>query len=517
MAIQQAQDYEGNSYYWDDSTGERIAPDVAQQQLQQQQIITPESARVVYQQVTGTAPPQGWAEQTVAAYSGDPTATLQNVIQDTASAALQNGTPVNIQYTPSAWTQGYAEGTGQTRVINDYQGKPAIQVDGNGNVTAWKGSSGQTWTPQTYNQAYAKGQVDPRQIDVTPIQNPDRTPFIQDLLKGLLFVGGAALTAGLGSGIANSIGTALGATGETAKTVGMAVLNAARSGASAALSNQNPLIAALNAGINPFVSGGISQLLQGIDIPADIANRIGNTTSGFTSGYGSALAAGKSGADALKAGEMSAISSVAGQARQGLIDSLGLGTLTDEQARQFMEEDTLPADYESSKLLSDVLQNVGGLAQKTIIDPKIAELLGIQTQTTADQPLSSGAPGTSKPSTQTTRISIPSSRSTREASGAGQSGTTGISGGSTGTGSGSTGQSPGTGSSVTLYYSGAPDQLGASDSATQGATGTQALAQALRVGDPGAAIESPDQGTGTQKNVWNQASLRVKDETGSEQ
>ena len=286
MAIQQAQDYEGNSYYWDDSTGERIAPDVAQQQLQQQQIITPESARVVYQQVTGTAPPQGWAEQTVAAYSGDPTATLQNVIQDTASAALQNGTPVNIQYTPSAWTQGYAEGTGQTRVINDYQGKPAIQVDGNGNVTAWKGSSGQTWTPQTYNQAYAKGQVDPRQIDVTPIQNPDRTPFIQDLLKGLLYVGGAALTAGLGSGIANSIGTALGATGETAKTVGMAVLNAARSGASAALSNQNPLIAALNAGINPFVSGGISQLLQGIDIPADIANRIGNTTSGFTSGYG---------------------------------------------------------------------------------------------------------------------------------------------------------------------------------------------------------------------------------------
>ena len=325
-----------------------------------------------------------------------------------------------------------------------------------------------------------------------------------------MYVGGAALTAGLGSGIANSIGTALGATGETAKTVGMAVLNAARSGASAALSNQNPLIAALNAGINPFVSGGISQLLQGIDIPADIANRIGNTTSGFTSGYGSALAAGKSGADALKAGEMSAISSVAGQARQGLIDSLGLGTLTDEQARQFMEEDTLPADYESSKLLSDVLQNVGGLSQKTIIDPKIAELLGIQTQTTADQPLSSGAPGTSKPSTQTTRISIPSSRSTREASGAGQSGTTGISGGSTG-------QSPGTGSSVTLYYSGAPDQLGASDSATQGATGTQALAQALRVGDPGAAIESPDQGTGTQKNVWNQASLRVKDETGSEQ
>jgi hypothetical protein len=82
---------------------------------------------------------------------------------------------------------------------------------------------------------------------------------------------------------------------------------------------------------------------------------------------------------------------------------------------------------------------------------------------------------------------------------------------------GSIGQTPGQGSGVTIYWNGAPDQLGATDTATQGATGTQALAQALRVGDPGAAIESPDQGTGTQKNVWNQASLRVKDETGSEQ
>jgi hypothetical protein len=509
MAIQQATNWQGDSYYWDDSTGAIVSNEDAQQQLQQQQAITPESATIAYQQVTGTAPPPGWAEQTVAAYSSDPTANIQNVVRDTATAALQNGTPVNIEYTPSAWTQGWAEPTGQPQVINDYQGQPTIKVDGNGNVVAWRGTSGQIWTPQSYNQAYAQGQVDPRQIDSAPLRNPDRTPFIQDLLKGLLYVGGAALTAGLGSGIASSIGTALGATGEAAKTVGMAVLNAARSGASAALSNQNPLIAALNAGINPFVSGGISQLLQGVDIPSEIANRIGSTTSGFTSGYGGALAAGKTGADALRAGEMGAISSIEGQARQGLIDSLGLGTFTDEQARQFMEEDTLPADYESGKLLSDVLQNVGSLAQKTIIDPKIAQLLGVQTQTTADQAGPSGAPGTSKPPTATTRIATPTSKSTRAASQAGQSGTTGTSGG--------IGQTPGQGSGVTIYWSGAPDQLGATDTATQGATGTQALAQALRVGDPGAAIESPDQGTGTQKNVWNQASLRVKDETGSEQ
>jgi hypothetical protein len=50
---------------------------------------------------------------------------------------------------------------------------------------------------------------------------------------------------------------------------------------------------------------------------------------------------------------------------------------------------------------------------------------------------------------------------------------------------------------------------------TQAQPGSQALAQALRVGDPGTAIESPS-GPGKQQNVWNTASLRVKDETGSD-
>jgi len=51
---------------------------------------------------------------------------------------------------------------------------------------------------------------------------------------------------------------------------------------------------------------------------------------------------------------------------------------------------------------------------------------------------------------------------------------------------------------------------------SQGQPGSQALAQALRIGDPGAAIESPSQGTGNQQSVWNTASLRFKDETGSD-
>jgi len=51
---------------------------------------------------------------------------------------------------------------------------------------------------------------------------------------------------------------------------------------------------------------------------------------------------------------------------------------------------------------------------------------------------------------------------------------------------------------------------------SQGQPGSQALAQALRIGDPGAAIESPSQGVGEQQSVWNTASLRFKDETGSD-
>jgi len=51
-----------------------------------------------------------------------------------------------------------------------------------------------------------------------------------------------------------------------------------------------------------------------------------------------------------------------------------------------------------------------------------------------------------------------------------------------------------------------------------GTPGSAALGQALRIGsgEPGAPIESPGGGETTTKPVWNIASLRVKDETGSD-
>ena len=45
--------------------------------------------------------------------------------------------------------------------------------------------------------------------------------------------------------------------------------------------------------------------------------------------------------------------------------------------------------------------------------------------------------------------------------------------------------------------------------------GSAALGQALRIGDPGSPIESPGGGEKTTAPVWNIASLRTKDETGS--
>ena len=50
------------------------------------------------------------------------------------------------------------------------------------------------------------------------------------------------------------------------------------------------------------------------------------------------------------------------------------------------------------------------------------------------------------------------------------------------------------------------------------APGTAALGQALRIGsaEPGAPIESPGGGEKETRPVWNIASLRTKDETGSQ-
>ena len=71
-------------------------------------------------------------------------------------------------------------------------------------------------------------------------------------------------------------------------------------------------------------------------------------------------------------------------------------------------------------------------------------------------------------------------------------------------------------SSGTTGRGGATTQeVGTVPTTGQGAPGSAALGQALRIGDPGAPVESPGGGESSRQPVWNIASLRVKDETGS--
>ena len=73
-------------------------------------------------------------------------------------------------------------------------------------------------------------------------------------------------------------------------------------------------------------------------------------------------------------------------------------------------------------------------------------------------------------------------------------------------------------SAGTTGSAGQPSQT-VGTTATTGQSGTtpgsSALGQALRIGDPGAPIESPGGGEKSSAPVWNLASLRTKDETGS--
>jgi len=490
---------DGSGYYVDPNGNIVTAADY---QAQQQQAITPQNVAAAYQQVTGNQPPPEWVEQTVAAYN-NPGDTIQNVLQDTATAAVAQGTPITqaaIADTPSAWTQGYAQATGQPYQINDYTGTPTINVDANGNVTAWRGASGQIWTPASYNKAVATGQVaepsNANPVDIAPLQNIQTPGILQSVLQGVLFVGGAALTAGLGSSVASALGEALGAeAGSSAATqIGNAVLQAAKAGVSGALSNQNPLISALSAGINPFVGSGVSDLLQGAGVAADAAKTIGSAVGGAVSGAGGALASGKTGSQIGQGAELGAAESGVSSGFQ----TAATEATTPDWVTQLMEQDIAPADTDlaiqqakDAQSLAKGLSNVESLAQQYLINPELAKLLGIDVTTSETEAPATGAPGQTSAPTTTTKISS-----------SGTGGTRGTSGGAGG------------GSSVTF---GGVTEYGPGGVNTTGSPSTQALASALNVGSPSSATSDvPDPSTGgQQQNVWNQASLRVKDDTGS--
>jgi len=444
--------------------------------------------------------------------AADYQALQQQQQQQQQQAALQQ------QYGASAWTQGYAPATGQPYQINDYTGTPTINVDANGNVTAWRGASGQIWTPASYQQAVASGaqpapsNVNP--LDIAPLQNIQTQGILQSALQGALFVAGAALmspefagltsalsgetvTSGLATAInsfAGSLGSSLGLVGQDAVNAGNALIQAANSGAAGALSNKNPLISALSAGISPFVGSTASDLLQGAGVSSDVAKVLGSTVSNAAKNFGGSVASGQTGAQQAQAAELGAIE---GGVSSGFQTAATEAT-TPDWVTQLMEQDIAPADTDlaiqqakDAQNLTKGLTSAESLAQQYLVNPELSKLLGIDVSTTEQPGATSGAPGQVRSPTTTTRIT----------SGGGSSGAPRASvtfGGTTEYGPSSTFYGPG-------------------GTLATGSPSTQALASALNVGSPSSATSDvPDPSTGgQQQNVWNQASLRVKDDTGS--
>jgi len=520
--ISQVTDSSGNTYYVDNQTGA-----VQNNVIQNNSPVTPAAYQAAYQQVFNTPPSPDQVNQAVQAYSGS---TIQNAISDLGLVAQQNpqsvaqsgspppvidpttgqqvvfapvgnytseGQPVTQQQNIVSEGVGKAQGgaasqfafnafpaTGKPEQYSDYQGVPTVNVDANGNVTAWRTADGQIMTPAKFNAAVANGQ-DKQSLEPAPLKQPANNPSVlQSLLQGALFIGGAALTMGLGSGIAGSIGAALGAeAGSTAATtIGNAVLQAAKGGISGALSNQNPLISAISAGVNPFVGSGVSTLLQNAGISADIAGVLSKSVSGAASGAGGALAQGKGGNQVGLAAELGGAEGLASGSFGAAVDELSAA-----------DPNATPEEQQASKDLASGVKSVESLAQQFALDPALAKALGIDTSTTQQAAAATGAPGQTKAPTTATNYSV---------------GGTNLKGS---TGSRATG---GTGSSVTFYGSGSSP----GDTVVQiGSPSSQALGSALGIGSPSSATgDTPDPSTGgTPQNVWNQASLRVKDDTGS--
>ena len=521
--ISQVTDSLGNTYYVDNQTGA-----VQNNVIQNNSPVTPAAYQAAYQQVFNTPPSPDQVNQAVQAYSGS---TIQNAISDLGLVAQQNpqsvaqsgspppvidpttgqqvvfapvgnytseGQPVTQQQNIVSEGVGKAQGgaasqfafnafpaTGQPEQYSDYQGVPTVNVDANGNVTAWRTADGQIMTPAKFNAAVANGQ-DKQSLEPAPLKQPaNNASVLQSLLQGALFIGGAALAIpGLASVIAAPIGEALGAeVGSAAATkIGTAVLQAAKGGVSGALSNQNPLISAISAGINPFVGSGVSTLLQNAGLSSDIAGVLGKTVGGAISGTGSALAQGKGGNQVGLAAELGGAEGLASGSFGAAVDELSAA-----------DPNATPEEQQASKDLASGVKSVESLAQQFALDPALAKALGIDTSTTQQAAAATGAPGQTKAPTTATNYSV---------------GGTNLKGS---TGSRATG---GTGSSVTFYGSGSSP----GDTVVQiGSPSSQALGSALGIGSPSSATgDTPDPSTGgTPQNVWNQASLRVKDDTGS--
>lgn len=280
---------------------------------------------------------------------------------------------------------------------------------------------------------------------------------------------------------------AAGIASAVAPTVGGAVTGAVAGGANAQISGNDPWEGAFTGAIAGGVGGAVSSAV-GSALPAGTPGPVRAGVRGAASGFTSAQLRGQDLDESLQTGLISG-------GTAGLTSALmPAGFLSSGQtAEDYVtdEEGMFVYDAKGNPILTEDAQaaaKLSAFAEKTARGFGSAYIRQNLSGLFADSPKDTTASAPTRGFTSPGVTQRP--------------GTT--------TGAAPSYARTGTGAS---YDTGSVETTG---QASQGQPGSQALAQALRIGDPGAAIESPSQGVGEQQSVWNTASLRFKDETGSD-
>ena len=458
----------------------------------------------------------------------------------------------NQQSTPYINNASLLQPHAPNSVVTDTSGAPIAIYDASGNLSTWHDNKGvvhniselQFQTPTymrnpTYSSDLGAGANNTGEYisakEAAAIGVPfDNTPQLtQDSAakltvdmggkKGESFVNWGMLSATLGVPLMAALGPVLigqianifdpgvweaaqvmgtgGAAGAAPLSSGLSALSsgllgAGKNAALALASGKDPLMAAvtgaISSGASPYLSSEISSAIQD-PTGRELANALKNIGVSAATGYASG------GVTGAEAGAL------------GAAATEGLGAVGKTAASAF-EPDTVEWSREDQPAANYVIDAEGNFQLDKEGNPlTIEEWRKQNTDVLAKSLKTIGAPFISQ-NISNLFASSPSSSSS-SASGSGGSSGSGVSTSRTS----KTGIQPTyTGSYSTPTYSN-PRQSSGSVTTGQGSVGTQALAQALNVGDPSKGtsdVDSPATG-GQQQNVWNQESLRVKDATGS--
>ena len=332
---------------------------------------------------------------------------------------------------------------------------------------------------------------------VATVAAPYIAPFIEaGLATTALEIGGAVIDAGaagddLGAAI-DILDTATSINSAAAPVLAGVATGAAAGGASAAVQGTDVWQGAFQGAEAGAVGGAVSGAVGAV-LPEGVNPQLAAGLKGAASGFTSSELKGKDLQTSLAAGATSGLTAAATSALfpKGFLggDMPAIEYQTDSEGNPILDESGKPVETQASadartqaKLSAFAEKNISGLGG-AYIGQNISSLF------------TPSSPATAASGSTSSKTSLPTSIAQTPTPG-GQQRTDYSTSGSSYGGTAATGQP-----------------------STQAQPGSQALAQALRVGDPsnaGTSVESPSQGTGADQNVWNTASLRFKDETGSQ-